>query len=188
MFKLSENANDGIKLAIDKIIDLIELMDTEISQSDIKGVLDAVKVVETDLKYLIFKKERSRDLFIAWLKDIENIEIKDEKDQINDVITYIRRYMPEELGVASWKENNVREKVKDWYIEKSKPQPEQTYQPEGNDQDYTHGYKSDRNEISENARTTIIEKIEAYEGDLKSVLKKTVAEHPEIISILEEYL
>ena len=68
--------------------------------------------------------------------------------------------MPEEPGVASWKEDNVREKVLLWYIEKSKPQPEQTYQNEGNDQDYTHGYKFDRNEISENARTTIIEKIE----------------------------
>lgn len=186
VFKLSENTNEKVMLAIDNIIELIESMDTEISQPDIKRVLHAVKVVEIDLKVLVFKKENGHELFITWLKNIENIEIRDE--ETDSTIEYIRRNMPEEIGVASWKEDNVREKVLLWYIEKSKPQTGQTYQNEGNDQDYTHGYKFDRNEISENARTTIIEKIEAYEGDLKSVLKKTVAEHPEIISILEEYL
>ena len=186
VFKLSENTNEKVMLAIDNIIELIESMDTEISQPDIKRVLHAVKVVETDLKVLVFKKEKAHELFITWLKKIENIEILYE--ETDNAIEYIRRNMPEEPGVASWKEDNVREKVLLWYIEKSKPQTGQTYQNEGNDQDYTHGYKFDRNEISENARTTIIEKIEAYEGDLKSVLKKTVAEHPEIISVLEEYL
>ena len=184
VFKLSENANGGIKLAIDKIIELIESMDAEISQSDIKGVLDTVKIVETDLKFLVFKKEKSRELFIAWLKSIEKIEIKDE--EIDSAIAYIRRNMPEEIGVASWKEDNVRERVKDWYIEKSKPG--QTYQTEGNDHDYTDGFMPEHNKISESRRTEIIEKIEAYQGDWKSVLKKLISEHDEIISILEEYL
>jgi hypothetical protein len=186
VFKLSENTNEKVMLAIDNIIELIESMDMEISQPDIKRVLHAVKVVETDLKVLVFKKEKGHELFIAWLKNIENIEIRDE--ETDSAIEYIRRNMPEEPGVASWKEDNVREKVLLWYIGKSKPQSGKTRQNEGRDQDYTDGYKSDRNEISENARATIIEKIEAYEGDLKSVLKKTVNEHPEIISILEKYL
>lgn len=184
VFKLSENANEEIMLAIDNIIELIETMDTEISQSDIKSVLDAVKVVETDLKFLVIKKEKSRELFIAWLKKIEKIEIKDE--EIGSAIAYIRRNMPEEIGVASWKEDNVRERVKDWYIEKSKPG--QTYQNEGNDQDHTDGFIPEHNKISESRRTEIIEKIEAYQGDWKSVLKKLISEHDEIISILEEYL
>ena len=186
VFKLSENANEEIKLAIDKIIDLIELMDTEISQSDIKGVLDAVKVVETDLKFLIFKKEKSSELFITWLKNIGKIEIKDE--EIKSIITYIRRNMPEEIGVASWKEDNVREKVKDWYIEKSKPQSGQTDQNEDGDRGYTDGSMPAHSEISERRRTMVIEKIEAYQGDWKSVLKKLVNEHAEIASILEKYL
>lgn len=186
VFKLSENANEEIKLAIDKIIDLIELMDTEISQSDIKGVLDAVKVVETDLKFLIFKKEKSRELFITWLKNIEKIEIRDE--EIVNATAYIRRNMPEEIGVASWKEDNVREKVKDWYIDKSKPRSAKTYQNEGNGQDDTDSFISEHNKVSESRRMEIIEKIEAYQGDWKSVLKKLISEHDEIISILEEYL
>jgi len=186
VFKLSENTNDGIKLSIDKIIDLIESMDTEISQSDIKGVLDAVKVVETDLKFFVFKKERSRALFVAWLKGIENIHIEDE--EIDGVISYTRHNMPEEIGVASWKKDNVREKVKDWYIEKSKPQPEQTYQNEDGDRGYTDGSMPAHSEISERRRTMVIEKIEAYRGDWKSVLKKVVKEHDEIVSILEKYL
>ncbi len=186
VFELSENANEKIKLAIDKIIDLIESMDIEISQSDIKGVLDAVKVVETDLKFLIFKKEKSRELFIIWLKNIEKIEIRDE--EIVNATAYIRRNMPEEIGVASWKEDNVREKVKDWYIEKSKPRSEKTYQNEGNGQDYTDSFIPEHNKISEGRRMDIIEKIEAYQGDWKSVLKKLISEHDEIISILEKYL
>ena len=189
VFKLSENANDGIKLAIDKIIKLIESMDAEISQSDIKGVLGTVKVVETDLKFLILKKEKSRELFIAWLKNIENIEIRDE--EIDSVIAYIRQNMPEEIGVDSWKKDNVREKVKDWYIwyiEKSKPHSEKTYQNEGNGQDYTDSFTPEHNKISESRRMGIIEKIEAYKGDWKSVLKKLISEHNEIISILEKYL
>ncbi|MBA7534222.1 hypothetical protein ES705_26468 [subsurface metagenome] len=185
VFKLSENANEEIKLAIDKIIDLIESMDTEISQFDIEGVLDAVKVVETDLKFLIIKKKKSRELFIAWLKNIENIEISDE--EIDSAVEYIRRNMPEEIGVASWKEDNVREKIKDWYIEKSKPQTGQTYQiNEGRDQVYPDGFTSEHNK--ENRRKAIIEKIEAYQGDWKSVLKKLISEHDEIINILEKYL
>lgn len=184
VFKLSENANEEIILAIDNIIELIETMDTEISQSDIKSALDAVNVVETDLECLVIKKEKSRELFIAWLKNIEKIEIKNE--EIDSAIAYIRRNMPEEIGVASWKEDNVRERVKDWYIDKSKPQPRQTYQNEGSDQDDTDGFTSEHNK--ENRRTAIIEKIEAYQGDWKSVLKKLISEHDEIIFILEKYL
>ena len=182
VFKLSENANGGIKLAIDKIIELIESMDAEISQSDIKGVLDTVKIVETDLKFLVFKKEKARELFITWLKNIEKIEIRDE--EINNIITYNRQNMPEEIGVASWKEDNVREKVLLWYIEKSKPQPVPIYPNEENNQDFIPKH----NKISENRRMEIIEKIEAYQGDWKFVLKKLISEHDEIISILEEYL
>ncbi|MBW2003213.1 MAG: hypothetical protein JRI72_01160 [Deltaproteobacteria bacterium] len=184
VFKLSEDANEEIKLAIDEIIELIESMDTEISRSDIKNVLDAVKVVETDLKFLIFKKEKIRELFIAWLKNIENVEIRDE--EIDNVIAYIRRNMPEEIGVYSWKEDNIRERVKDWYIKKSKPQPGQTYENEGRDQGYTDDFTSEHNK--ESRRTAIIEKIEAYQGDWKSVLKKLISEHDELISILEKYL
>ncbi len=117
-FKLSENSNEEISLAIDKIIDLIESMDQEITQPDIKSLLNIVKLVELDLKNILQKE--SRNLFVSWLKGIDNVEVKYE--DIDSVIKYIRQHMPEEIGVDSWKEDNVREKTKDWCIEKSKSQ------------------------------------------------------------------
>jgi len=46
--------------------------------------------------------------------DIERVEISPE--EIDEVINYIRKNMQEE--VASWREDKVRMKVKDWYIKK----------------------------------------------------------------------
>jgi len=119
VFKLSEDSNDEINLAIDKITSLIESLDQEITRSDVKSLLNIINVVEIDLKRFILKKEKARKLFVSWLKRIDYIEIK--REEIDSVVGYIRQHMPEERGVHSWKEDNVREKAKDWFLKKSKP-------------------------------------------------------------------
>ncbi len=94
--------------------------------------------------------------------------------------------MPEEIGVYAWKEHNVREKVKDWYIkemEQSKPRPEGEIGSDG-EPDEQQGYGDPSNTGAESG---IIKKIDAYQGDWKALLKKIITEHAELIGILKKY-
>jgi len=198
VFKLSENSSDEINLAIDKIIDLIESRDQEITQSDIKSLLNIVNIVEVDLRILL-QKERSHELFVLWVTGIDNVEVKGE--DVDSAINYIRQHMPEEIGVDSWKEDNVREKTKDWYIAKSRLQPENlpaqkltptvsNYggSPLPNDSGGGRVIEKLDSPGYKKLGLSVIDKIEKFNGDWKDVLKKIVAEHPEISNILEKYL
>jgi len=207
VFKWSENLGEDIKTGIDKIIELTESMERDITHTDIKNILYAVSLVRIDLS-LLFKTSKSRPLFIIWLQQIDNVEIKEQ--DIEDVIRYVRQNMPEEIGVESWKENRVREKVKDWYIElkrrikkteseKLSSQPTQlltqaTTQAKIVEIPYTppaDGKKENGKvaEKPEESKLSIIMKIErSDENTLKSNLKRMIEECPDVIGILEEYL
>jgi len=207
VFKWSENLGDDIKTGIDKIIELTESMERDITHTDIKNSLDSVSLVRTDLS-LLFKVSKSRPLFIIWLKQIDNVVIKEQ--DIEDVIRYIRQNMPEEIGVESWKENRVREKVKDWYIELKRrieitepeellpqltqPLTQPTTQPEIVKTPYTPTAdgKNENGKVAEKpeeSKLSVIRKIErSDENTLKSNLKRMIEERPDVIGILEEYL
>ncbi|MBF0398562.1 MAG: hypothetical protein HQK78_17435, partial [Desulfobacterales bacterium] len=186
VFKLDENSTDDINTAINHIIELIESMDSEITHKDIKTTLNKVDAVKTDLS-LLLQKSKSYNLFIIWLGQIDNVEIKE--DNIKPIIEYIRQNMSEEIGVESWKESSVREKVKDWYniqlkkhIEETKktlPQPPK--QP-------PIGVPKALPEPGE-LKLSVIEKIEqSNEVTLKRVLKRMIEENPEIKVFFEKYL
>lgn len=198
VFKLSDHANDAIHEALDRIIVLVESRDAEISQKVIKQTLHAVQSVQADLRLLILKQEYSRDLFITWLKGIENIGVVDEK--IDEAIFYIRQHMPEEIGVYSWKEESVREKVKDWYIKDRDLQSQETVSPSGviispatpNNPHYPSTNTTVTANVREDAHDTdlarIDAKIDAYPENVKVLLKRMSREHPEFRTVLEMYL
>lgn len=188
VFTCSEHANAHVNEAIDNIIRLIETRDADLTHTQIQSILQVVQTVKDDLRLLIFKPERSRDLFVKWLKRIENVEIHDDK--LEEVIQFIRRNMPEEIGVDAWKADNVREKVKDWYIrdmEQAKPRPPEPPTPVP-PKPYSSPPESPTTTVAEKDRTAIMAKIEAYPGDWKMLLTRIVQEHQEIIAILERYL
>ena len=119
VFKLVDNISEALENAIETIIYLIESVDRDFTQQDIKDALEMIDSVKTDLLLLFQKYDQCDNLFRKWLDSIENITI--EKDKYTDVIEYVRQNMPEEIGVASWTEDKVREIVKDWLIKEDKP-------------------------------------------------------------------
>lgn len=188
VFTRSSHATPLIISAITNIIELIESAENEISYPSIKSLLESIKAVETDLRMFVFKQHEAHDLFLEWLRTIEHVEIPDEK--IKDVITYIRQNMPEEIGVASWKEENVREKVKDWYIKQAKvqtPEPIPTV-PVSPPSPLTPPQPA-VTQIKESPSYQAIEsRIDSYQGDWRAMLKKFMFEHQELLVIFERYL
>ena len=190
VFTRSAYATPPIITAITNIIELIESAENEISYNSIKSLLESVKAVETDLRMFIFKQHEAHDLFLGWLRTIEHVEIPDEK--IQEVIAYIRQNMPEEVGVASWKEGNVREKVKDWYIKQTKTQTPEPIPNVPVSSPSTVLSPNPAPPVTQVKETSSCEamfaKIDAYQGDWRAMLKKIVFEHQELIGIFERYL
>ena len=186
VYKLSDSANADVNKAIDHIIFLIESIDKELTYDDIKNVLNGIENVEFDLRLLFSSDEKSKSLFLKWLKGIDSIKLKDE--ETDELIDFIRKKMPEEIGVASWKEVNIKGKAKDWYIDKyvdkSKPnhevnvisEPPPSYNP------------NPIAPVSVDKKIKVIEKIENFKGDFRIILKKIADDHPELIAILDDYL
>ena len=190
VFTRSAHATPPIITAITNIIELIESAENEISYNSIKNLLESVKAVETDLRMFIFKQHEAHDLFLGWLRTIEHVEIPDEN--IQEVIAYIRQNMPEEVGVASWKEGNVREKVKDWYIKQTKTQTPEPIPNVPVSSPSTVLSPNPAPPVTQVKETSSCEamfaKIDAYQGDWRAMLKKIVFEHQELIGIFERYL
>jgi len=119
VFKLIDDISEASKLAIETIFYLVESIDREFTQESIKDAFEMINSVRTDLVLLFQRYEQCEDLFKKWLDNIDNITIDENK--YAEIIEYVKQNMPEEIGVASWIEDKVREKVKDWYIQKDKP-------------------------------------------------------------------
>ncbi|MEE4358971.1 MAG: hypothetical protein V2I97_21050, partial [Desulfococcaceae bacterium] len=189
VFKLSSNGG-YISEGIDCLIELIEYIDQDMNQEHIRKILLPVNMVKTDLR-LALKKESSRDLFIAWLKSIDNITFKDEENE--NIITYIRQNMPEEIGVYSWKESNVREKVKDWHIARlnhndASGKGSYPAEPTGKSgTDYTVNLPV--NPIGNIAEIeSLIFEIIAFRGDWSKIIKQMVKNYPETRMIVKKYM
>jgi len=187
IFKLSEKSNDLTNKAIDNMFQLIQSIDKEITYADIKSYLNTIRDVHYDLG-LIIKKEEAESLFKKWLKGIENVEI--HETEIENVVGYLKKNMQEE--VASWKEDRVREKVKDWWIvkEREKERKEEDYYEEdkGNETKIESDHKSG-GFINLKRVEVMKSKIEKWDGDkAKETLIKLLNDHPEIANYIERYM
>ena len=138
---------------------------------------------------MIIKKEEAESLFKKWLKGIENVEI--HETEIENVVDYLKKNMQEE--VASWSEDRVREKVKDWWIvkEREKERKEEDYYEEdkGNETKIVSDRKSGGS-INLKRVEVMKSKIEKLvDGDkAKEILINLLNDHPEIANYIERYM
>ena len=187
VFKFAENINENTNNAIDAIFDIIQSTDSELTYEKIKEYLNTIENVRYDLPILI-DRENPKKLFIKWLKSIEGVKISSEDIEV--VIEYIKRNMQEE--VASWTEDKVREKVKDWYIRKITPKhpplEEGEYIPQHSEPS-SHLTPPIAKERIENIKTRVWK---SSEKDIKEILIKLIDElkdkYSDIVETIEKYL
>jgi len=176
VFKLSENINENAKNAIDSIFNLIQSIDKELTYNKVKEYLENIEKVKFDLQ-LHIKKQNAENLFKQWLQNIESIKISSDED-IQEIINYIRNTMQEE--VASWTEYKVRDKIKNWYIqklEKSTPSDKVIIEPSSEPylktsiESYLETNRREKNIIEKEEKENIKNKIIMCDGEkVKQIL------------------
>ena len=179
VFKLDDSVSETTKMAIEQIVFLVESIDRDFTQENIKEALEIINGAKTDLSLLIPKYTLCESLFINWLKQVEDISLKEK--EFKEIIAFIRENMPEEIGVASWTEDNVREVALRWQIRKPQ-KPSYTEEIDGDV--ITIKFTT----ATEEKKEDIISKIKNYSGDLRKLLIKIVKEHDVFLNILYKYL
>jgi hypothetical protein len=179
------------KKAIDEIFTLTKSIDKDIKQEDITNALKIIEENEVDLKYGLLKK-KARNGFVDWLKNIEGVEIPDEKT-VDEITKFLRINMQEET--ASWEEDSVREKVKDWQLKRYKQESlykgDHTIRGEKLKTPMVKEDKKGDQEYSTHPERIEIEKVRqkiiAYKGDIKALMIKIIEENPIIANLINPY-
>jgi len=159
-FKVSCDDNAS-KKGIDRIVWLIKSTNSDIDQKELNESLYSLKDASYGLGLLI-KREQAKELFIKWLKDVENVNISDK--EVETVVDFLNQNMQTE--VASWDENEARGVVKDWRLKEK-------IEPKENDEQVREMKRKIRNYPS---------------GRIKDLLIELVDRHPELCGWLEVYL
>ena len=119
-----------------------------------------------------------------FLKNIESVNITEA--EIDEAVQYLYQNMQEEI--ASWEEEKVKSKVKDWRLSKTKiiNQP----QPQPISPSVTQGTNPlpSVNDNSQEVKEKVKNKVMAYLGDLKTVIVKILDDRPDLANILDRYL
>jgi hypothetical protein len=107
--------------ALRGVIGIVGLIDTEeIAQEKVGELLAALRESEYDILELVRKNDTYQRGFAAFVKSVENVQIKDE--WMGELFAFLPCALQGSVGM--WKEQEVREKVKDFFIRKINPQPE----------------------------------------------------------------
>ena len=178
VFKLADSVSETTEMAIEQIVFLVESIDRDFAQENIKEALEIINIAKTDLSLIIPKYSLCESLFINWLKQVEDISLKDK--EFKEVIAFIRENMPEEIGVASWTEDKVKEVALRWQIRK----PPSTFTEHKNGDVITIIFTP----ATEEKKEDIISKIKNYSGDIKKLLIKITEENDVFLNILTKYL
>ncbi|HJH25715.1 MAG TPA: hypothetical protein C5S37_02840 [Methanophagales archaeon] len=92
--------------------------------------------------------------------------------------------------VASWREDRVREKVKDWWIEKEREKKEKDYyygEDKGNVREIVSDYNNS-GVINHKRVEEMKSRIEKWEGDkAKKILIRLIKDKNEIVDYIEKY-
>lgn len=106
---------EGIDKAAKAIVILAISLNKEVSLENIREILKILQMSKADLK-LLLNKDKLREGFIKWLKEKENLELKDE--ELDNLLTYLRKNIKDdkniEKKIALWEENDVIVKIRDW--------------------------------------------------------------------------
>lgn len=169
--------NDNLKKTVDEIFVLTKTPDSEIGYEDVKRVLGYIKSNELDLE-LNLKEEKIKQGFDVFLKGIESVNIT--QAEIDEAVQYLYQNMQEEI--ASWEEEKVKSKVKDWRLSKiNKPQQPQ---PHPEDSDKVPPIDGNGQKFQEEVKA----KVNTYSGDLKVIILKILDDRPDLAYIFDKYL
>ena len=170
------NQTDEMKQLIDK---LVELIHKEESQPDqIKHLLNTIKKKEVDLKLLLATSNAFEEGFNNFVNQTEDVKI--EMSWWKEITNYFSEKLPPEIGF--WKEDDVKDKVKSFYISKLKPKEElqtQLAQPK------VVGTLNPNGTISQTPPSDM--KIKMVEAKIKSANIPTPALKYILLQILEKY-
>jgi hypothetical protein len=128
------------------------------------------------------KEEKIKQGFDVFLKDIESVNIT--KAEIDEVVQYLYQNMQEEI--ASWEDEKVESKVKDWWISKiSKPIfPSSSTPPSESTEGTSPVDDSHKQKLKEDVKA----KVKAYPGDLKALIIRVLDENAWLADTFNKYL
>ena len=111
--KYVEDCSDVMKEFIENLMRVISDPESMKNPSLLDATMNGYDLLKTDFGNLLLPQEDNfRKGFVAYLKSIEIIDIKDE--EIDEVIAYLNRHLQSEVG--SWTEEEVKDHVKDWRV------------------------------------------------------------------------
>jgi hypothetical protein len=109
------NQSDEIKRLLDKLVELIHKDESQPEQ--IKHLFNFIKQKEVDLKLLLANSNAFEEGFNNFVNQIEDVKI--EPSWWKELVDYFNEKMQPEIGF--WKEEDINDKVKSFYIHKLNP-------------------------------------------------------------------
>ncbi len=170
------NQSDEMKQLLNKLVELIHKDESQPEQ--IKHLLNSIRQKEVDIKLLLATSNAFEEGFTNFVNQTEDVKI--EMSWWKEITNYFSEKLPPEIGF--WKEDDVKDKVKSFYISKLKPKEElQTplVQPK------VVGTLNPNGTISQTPPSDI--KIKLVEAKIKSANVPTPALKYILLQVLEKY-
>ena len=109
--KYVDDCSDVMKEFIENLVRVITDSESMKNPSLLDATMNGYDMLKTDFGNLLLPQEDNfRKGFVAYLKSIEIVNIKDE--ELEDAIAYLHGHLQSEVG--SWTEEEVKDKLKDW--------------------------------------------------------------------------
>lgn len=170
------NQSDEIKQLLNKLVELIHKDESQPEQ--IKHLLNSIKQKEVDIKLLLATSNAFEEGFINFVNQTDDVKI--EMSWWKEITNYFSEKLPPEIGF--WKEDDVKDKVKSFYISKLKPKDELQPPPA---QPKVVGTLNPNGTVSQTPPSDM--KIKMVEAKIKSANIPTPALKYILLQILEKY-
>jgi hypothetical protein len=170
------NQSDEIKQLLDKLVELIHKDESQPEQ--MKHLLNSIKQKEVDIKLLLSTSNAFEEGFTNFVNQTEDVKI--EMSWWKEITNYFREKLPPEIGF--WKEDDVKDKVKSFYISKLRPKEKPQTPPA---QPKVVGTLNPNGSISPTPPSDM--KIKMVEAKIKSANVPTPALKYILLQILEKY-
>ena len=177
--KYIPNAKQELNKLIDELVDIIHKQDTNIDV--IKKLLASIKHNRVDLQILLVSKNAFEEGFSEFVNKTDNVKM--EISWWKELSEYFKEKLPPEIGF--WKEDDVKDKIKDFYIQKITPKPNPDPQPQIT-QPKVVGTLNSNGTISSDSQPNPM-KVKMVEAKIKSANLPTPALKYVLLKVLEEF-
>jgi len=176
------NAKQELNTLIDTIVDIIHQQETNIDV--ITRLLSSIKHNRVDFQVLLANKNAFEEGFVEFVNKTEDVKI--ELSWWKELNEYFNEKLPSEIGF--WKEDDVKDKVKSFYIHKLKPKDETSINQHPSPQVALKivGTLNPNGTISTASQPSPM-KVKMVEAKIKSANLPTPALKYVLLKVLEEY-